>query len=30
LGSRISYNLCNDADIEAQLAAANQSMGALK
>jgi hypothetical protein len=30
LGPRISYNLCDDADIEAQLAAANQSMGALK
>jgi hypothetical protein len=30
LGSRISYNLCDDADIEARLAAANQSMGALK
>ena len=27
LGSRISYNLHNDADIEAQLAAANESMG---
>ena len=30
LGSRISYNLRDDADIEARLAAANQSMGALK
>ncbi len=30
LGSRISYNLQDDADIEARLAAANQSMGALK
>ena len=30
LGSRISYNLRDDADIEAQLTAANQSMGALK
>jgi hypothetical protein len=30
LGSRISYNLRDDADIEAWLAAANQSMGALK
>ncbi len=30
LGSCISYNLLDDADIEAQLAAANQSMGALK
>ncbi len=30
LGSRISYNLQDDADIEARLAAANQSMVALK
>jgi hypothetical protein len=30
LGSCISYNLRDDADIEAWLAAANQSMGALK
>ena len=30
LGSRISYNLRDDANIEAQLAVANQSMGALK
>jgi hypothetical protein len=30
LGSCISYNLQDDADIEAWLAAANQSMGALK
>jgi hypothetical protein len=30
LGSRISYNLQDDDDIKAQLAAANQSMGALK
>ncbi len=30
LGSRTSYNLRDDADIEARLAAANQSMGALK
>ena len=30
LGSRISYNLQDDDNIEAQLAAANQSMGALK
>ena len=30
LGSRISYNLRDDANIEARLAAANQSMGALK
>ncbi len=30
LGLRISYNLRNDANIEARLAAANQSMGALK
>jgi hypothetical protein len=30
LGPCISYNLWDDADIEAQLAAANQSMGALK
>ena len=30
LGSRISYNLRDDADIEARLAMANQSMGALK
>jgi hypothetical protein len=30
LGSRISYNLRDDNNIEAQLAAANQSMGTLK
>jgi hypothetical protein len=30
LGLCISYNLCDDANIEARLAAANQSMGALK
>ena len=30
LGSRISYNLRDDADIEARLDAANQSMVALK
>ena len=30
LGSRISYNLQDDADIEARLPAANQSMGAFK
>ncbi len=30
LGSRISYNLQDDDDIKAQLAAVNQSMGALK
>jgi hypothetical protein len=30
LGLHISYNLRDDADIEARLAAANQSMGALK
>jgi hypothetical protein len=30
LGSRISYNLCNDDNINARLAAALQSMGALK
>jgi len=30
LGSRISYNLRDDADIEARLAMVNQSMGALK
>jgi len=30
LGSRISYNLRDDADIEARLTAANHSMGALK
>ena len=29
LGSRITYNLCND-DFNARLAAASQSMGALK
>jgi hypothetical protein len=30
LGSRISYSLCDDDDINARLAAASQSMGALK
>jgi hypothetical protein len=30
LGLRISYNLRDDANIEARLAAANQNMGALK
>ena len=30
LGSHISYNLQDDADIEARLAASNQSMDALK
>ena len=30
LGSQISYNLCNNDNINAQLAAASQSMGALK
>jgi hypothetical protein len=30
LGSQISYNLHNDNDINARLAAASQSMGALK
>jgi hypothetical protein len=30
LGSKISYSLCDDVDIEAQLAAASQSMDALK
>jgi hypothetical protein len=30
LGSRLSYNLQDDADVEAQLTAANQSMGTLK
>ena len=30
LGSRISYNLCDDDNINARLATASQSMGALK
>jgi hypothetical protein len=30
LGSQISYNLCNNNNINAQLAAASQNMGALK